>query len=47
VLHAERSSSSGSDGSALALIGGGVAILVLGGLGGVVLRHNRRPPSHA
>ena len=31
------------DGSLLALIGGGVAILVLGGFGGTVLRH-RRPP---
>jgi hypothetical protein len=32
-----------SNGSLLALIGGGVAILVLGGFGGAVLRH-RHPP---
>jgi len=43
VLRAERSRGSGGDGSTLALIGGGVAILVLGGFGGTVLRHNRRP----
>jgi hypothetical protein len=47
VLRAERTGSSGGDSSLLALLGGGVAILVLGALGGVVLRHNRRPPSHA
>lgn len=35
---------SGGDGSLLALIGGGVAIIVLGGFGGTVLRHSRRPP---
>jgi hypothetical protein len=46
VLRAGRTTSSGED-SVLALLGGGVAILVLGGLGGVILRHNRRPPSHA
>jgi hypothetical protein len=47
VLRAARSSTGAGGGSTLALIGGGVAILVLGGLGGVVLRHSRRPPSHA
>ena len=46
VLRADRTSA-GGDGSLFALLGGGVAILVLGALGGVVLRHNRRPPSHA
>jgi hypothetical protein len=35
--------SSGGGGSLPALIGGGVAILVLGGFGGTVLRHSRRP----
>jgi hypothetical protein len=44
VLRAVRSpASGGGDGSILALIGGGVAILVLGGFGGTVLKHNRRP----
>jgi hypothetical protein len=33
----------GGNGSILALVGGGVAILVLGGFGGTVLRHSRRP----
>jgi hypothetical protein len=47
VLRAERSHSSGGDGSTLALIGGGIAILVLGGFGGTVLRHNRRPTPQA
>jgi hypothetical protein len=47
VLRAARSPASTGGGSALALLGGGVAILVLGALGGIVLRHNRRPPSHA
>lgn len=37
----ERGSSEG-DGSILALIGGGVAILVLGGFGGVVMRRSQR-----
>jgi len=46
MLRTDRTSP-GGDGSLLALLGGGVAILVLGGLGGVILRHNRRPPSHA
>jgi hypothetical protein len=36
-------SRSGDDGSTLALLGGGVAVLILGGFGGTVLRHNRRP----
>lgn len=36
-------SSGGGDGSTLALIGGGVAVLILGGFGGTVLRHSRRP----
>lgn len=36
---------SSSDGSLLALIGGGVAILVLGGFGGTVLRHRRPRPT--
>jgi hypothetical protein len=44
VLRAAREQgSSGVDGSTLALLGGAVAILVLGGFGGTVLRHNRRP----
>jgi hypothetical protein len=47
VLRAERSRGSGGEGSTLALIGGGVAILVLGGFGGTVLRHNRRPTPQA
>jgi len=34
---------SGDNGSVLALVGGGVAILVLGAFGGIVLRHSRRP----
>jgi hypothetical protein len=48
VLRAARAQSSASgDGSILALLGGGVAILVLGGFGGTVLRHSRRPTSSA
>jgi hypothetical protein len=43
VLRATRSQDSGGDGSLLALVGGGLAILVLGGFGGTVLRHSRRP----
>jgi hypothetical protein len=39
--------SSGGAGSLPALIGGGVAILVLGGFGGTVLRHSRRPTPSA
>jgi len=46
VLRAARAHESASgDGSILTLIGGGVAILVLGGFGGTVLRHGRRPTS--
>jgi hypothetical protein len=35
--------SGGGNGSILALVAGGVAVLVLGGFGGTVLRHSRRP----
>jgi hypothetical protein len=46
ILRAARAQGSGSgDGSILALVGGGVAILVLGGFGGTVLRHSRRGTS--
>jgi hypothetical protein len=42
VLRASSSrASSGNGGSILALLGGGVAILVLGGLGGMVLKRSR------
>jgi len=42
VLRASRSqASSGGGGSILALLGGGVAILVLGGLGGMILKRSR------
>ena len=34
----------GGDSSTLALIGGAVAVIVLGALGGTVLRHRRPPP---
>jgi cobalamin biosynthesis Mg chelatase CobN len=48
VLRAAREPSSpSSQGSILALIGGAVAILVLGVFGGTVLRHSRRPTSSA
>jgi hypothetical protein len=40
---AREPGSGGGNGSILALVGGGVAILVLGGFGGTVLRHSRRP----
>jgi hypothetical protein len=40
---AREQGSGGGNGSILALVGGGVAILVLGGFGGTVLRHSRRP----
>jgi hypothetical protein len=40
---AREQGSGGGSGSILALVGGGVAILVLGGFGGTVLRHSRRP----
>lgn len=44
VLRAARSQdSSDGSGSWLALLGGGLAIFVLGGFGGTVLRHSRRP----
>jgi hypothetical protein len=43
VLRAARSQGSTGNGSLLALIGGGLAILVIGGFGGTVLRHSRRP----
>jgi hypothetical protein len=44
VLRAARTQgSSAGSGSWLALVGGGVAILLLGGFGGTVLRHSRRP----
>jgi hypothetical protein len=39
---ASRQAPSGGDGSILALVGGGVAILVLGGFGGMVMRRNHR-----
>jgi hypothetical protein len=39
---ASEPTSSGGDGSILALIGGGVAILVLGGFGGMVMRRSHR-----
>ncbi|HEX5225896.1 MAG TPA: hypothetical protein VFW29_12280 [Solirubrobacteraceae bacterium] len=42
VLHGAGDSSSGGS-SLLVLIGGGVAILVLAGFGGTVLRHRRGP----
>jgi hypothetical protein len=43
----ESQDSSGGGGSLPALIGGGVAILVLGGFGGTVLRQSRRPTPSA
>ena len=43
ALRATRAQGPTGDGSLLALLGGGVAVLVLGGFGGTVLRHNRRP----
>jgi hypothetical protein len=43
VRQAEDTTSSGGTGSLAVLIGGGVAILVIGGFGGTVLRHSRRP----
>jgi hypothetical protein len=47
VRGAREHQSQGGDGSLLALIGGGVAILVLAGFGGTVLRHSRRPTPSA
>ena len=43
VLRASRSRGSSGNGSLFALIGGGLAILVVGAFGGTVLRHSRRP----
>ena len=43
ALRAARAQGPTGDGSLLALLGGGVVVLVLGGFGGTVLRHNRRP----
>ena len=43
VLRASRSQGSSGNGSLFALIGGGLAILVVGAFGGTVLRHSRRP----
>jgi hypothetical protein len=44
VLRAARTQgSSAGSGSWLALLGGGIAVLLLGGFGGTVLRHSRRP----
>jgi hypothetical protein len=44
VVHTARSqASSAGSGSWRVLLGGGLAILLLGGFGGTVLRHNRRP----
>jgi hypothetical protein len=40
---AHTQGSSAGSGTWLALLGGGVVILLLGGFGGTVLRHNRRP----
>jgi hypothetical protein len=45
ALRAARAQGPTGDGSLLALLGGGVVVLVLGGFGGTVLRHNRRPTS--
>jgi hypothetical protein len=45
VLRAARDQGAGGSGSTLALLGGAVAVLVLGGFGGTVLRHSRRPTS--
>lgn len=43
VLNSVRSQASpGGDGSLLALLGGGVAILILGGFGGVLMRRSHR-----
>ena len=42
VLRAERSSASSRDSSMLALLGGGVAILVLGAFGGTIMKRGNR-----
>jgi hypothetical protein len=48
VLHSVRSQASpGGDGSLLALLGGAVAILVLGGFGGTLMRRSHRPSTPA
>lgn len=47
VLRAVESQGSSGGGSLAALIGGGVAILVLGAFGGTVLRQSRRPTPSA
>src|SRR5439155_27226150 len=43
VLRSSRSQGSSGNGSLFALVGGGLAILVVGAFGGTVLRHSRRP----
>jgi cobalamin biosynthesis Mg chelatase CobN len=43
VLHASRSPAAG--GSSLALLGGGIAVLVLGGLVGTIMRRRHRSTS--
>jgi hypothetical protein len=43
VLRAERSPASSSDSSMLALLGGGVAILVLAAFGGTIMKRGNRP----
>jgi hypothetical protein len=45
VLRAERSPASSSDSSMLALLGGGVTILVLGAFGGTIMKRGNRPSS--
>jgi hypothetical protein len=47
VQRAVESQDSSGGGSLAALIGGGVAILVLGAFGGTVLRQSRRPTPSA
>jgi hypothetical protein len=42
ILRAASEQGPGGHGSILALIGGGVAILILGGFGGVLMRHSQR-----
>lgn len=44
---ADARASSGGGSSATVLLAGGVAILVLGAFGGIVLRHSRRPDTAA
>jgi hypothetical protein len=45
VLRAERAPASSSDSSLLALLGGGVAILVLGAFGGTIMKRGNRSSS--